>query len=234
MHTNKGVIEHLKECVVILNDDGSVITSAEVVKLLDDDWHGVKVDYRFPQAPYAPHIFFAMTTSSGLRPGNVLQEGLEALEAYIQKFEPWLYEWEENPGESVAWFQAFTRKDLIATDAHVLTPEIEVDLDFEYLHELLLLEDVQLDELDRPMKMFYVGTVQCLLPSGKYYTPFARSNVTDFEAEVDQIWWEKAEEAALKQECYLTNGEGSATDIFLIKYVQDDDEDDEDDEGVFE
>ena len=84
MHTDKGVVEHLKECAVILNDDGSVITSAEVVKLLDDDWHGVKIDYRFSRAPYAPYVFFAMTTSSGLRPGNVLQEGIEALDAYVR------------------------------------------------------------------------------------------------------------------------------------------------------
>lgn len=225
MHTDKGVVEHLEECAVILNYDGSVITSAEVVKLLDDDWHGVKIDYRFPRAPYAPYIFFAMTTSSGLRPGNVLQEGIEALDAYIRKSKPWLYDPEEDHGKNIFRFQTFTKNDLISTDARVLEPEIEVDLDFDSLYQELLQQEVQQDELDRPVRMLYIGTVFELLPSGKYYTPFARSNVTDFEAEVDQIWWEKAERAAQEKDCYLTNGMGSASDVFLVMYVQGEEDD---------
>lgn len=225
MHTDRGVVEHLKECEIVLNDDGTILSSAEVVKLLDDDWHGVKIDYRFPQAPYAPHLFFAMTTSSGSRPGNVLEEGLEAFHEHIRKFKQWFLQDGENAGEQVAQFRVFSKHDLISTDARVLTPEIELGLDFEELHrELFAQKEVFYDDLDRPVKMLYIGAVQTLLPSGKYYTPFARSNVTDFEAEKDLIWWEKAEEEARKFECYLTNGTGSASDIFLVMYIQEEDE----------
>lgn len=80
----------------------------------------------------------------------------------------------------------------------------------------------------------FMGTVMALTPSGKYYTPYANSNVDlcprckgkgcDFcgglgsrEAHEDECWWEAADDEAGKKGGWVTSGEGSATDIFFIR-----------------
>ncbi len=226
MRVKKGVVEQLKECDVVIDENGRKITSTEVIRLLDCEWHGVKIDYRFARAPYAPYIVFAMTTSSGSRPGNVLQEGLEAFEDYIHNEEPWLYEEDRTEDEeamAVAAFKPITKDDLIAEDAYALAADINVDIDMDFVLEQLKLSDLQGGDTGLEYRAYYIGDVTVLLPSGKYYTPFARSNVSDFEAELDQIWWEKAEQLVGGYDCIITNGEGAPTDIVIIQYSEEDD-----------
>lgn len=53
-------------------------------------------------------------------------------------------------------------------------------------------EIVNLD--DCFMKTVWLGTVMGLAPSGKYYLPFACSNVTEEEADTDEEYWSELEE----------------------------------------
>ena len=61
----------------------------------------------------------------------------------------------------------------------------------------------------------FIGTVFALTPSGKYYVPWASSNVTDEEAEKDAAWYEALEELCSEHGLYLTSGEGDPCDLFI-------------------
>jgi hypothetical protein len=61
----------------------------------------------------------------------------------------------------------------------------------------------------------YLGSVMSLMPSGKYYTAWANSNVTEKEAERDERERERMESAANEVGAWLESGEGDPTDIFL-------------------
>lgn len=81
----------------------------------------------------------------------------------------------------------------------------------------------------------YMGSsLNC--PSGKYYTPFANSNVDacprckgkgcDFcgwlgsrEAYEDQVWFEDLDYYAEREGCFIDTGEGCATDLFITREV---------------
>lgn len=64
----------------------------------------------------------------------------------------------------------------------------------------------------------FIGTVFSLTPSGKYYTPYAHSNVTEAEAEQDEIWFECLEEVCDEFDVGVINGEGDPCDMFITKY----------------
>jgi len=67
-------------------------------------------------------------------------------------------------------------------------------------------------------RQVYLGTIFSLMPSGKYYTPFACSNVTDDEAAQDEAWRNQAEaELDLIGAC-LVSGEGDPCDLFAAEY----------------
>lgn len=72
---------------------------------------------------------------------------------------------------------------------------------------------------DEKFEATYLGTVFALLPSGKYYTPFACSNITEKEAMQDEIWYQEAQKEADKHNCWLENGEGDPCDLFLVRSV---------------
>ena len=74
------------------------------------------------------------------------------------------------------------------------------------------------DEPEREVRRLYLGTVFALTPSGKYYTPWACSNVTEEEAERDSDWFEQAEEELETIGCYLVSGEGDPCDLFVEEY----------------
>jgi len=63
----------------------------------------------------------------------------------------------------------------------------------------------------------YLGSCLNLSPSGKYYTPFACSNVTEAEAHRDEAWYAALDLAAEKHGLFVTSGEGDPTDIFIGK-----------------
>lgn len=66
-----------------------------------------------------------------------------------------------------------------------------------------------------PMHMLYLGSVLSLSPSGKYYTPFANSNVTFKEARVDEAWYAALDRAAEKFSGSIESGEGDPCDLFF-------------------
>lgn len=83
---------------------------------------------------------------------------------------------------------------------------------------------------------YYLGSVFGLLPSGKYYTPFASSNVDacsrckgegckhcgymgSREAYEDSLWYEYMESALSKHGCILESGEGDPCDLFITRSI---------------
>ncbi len=61
---------------------------------------------------------------------------------------------------------------------------------------------------------YYLGSVLSLTPSGKFYMPWACSNVTEAEVLLDEEWWEDLEEVAAEYGMYIFSGEGDPCDIF--------------------
>jgi len=78
--------------------------------------------------------------------------------------------------------------------------------------------DVDPDNPDMESRQVYLGTVFALYPSGKFYTPWANSNVTEAEAEKDEAWREKAESELEAIHASLVNGEGDPCDLFVAQY----------------
>ena len=66
-------------------------------------------------------------------------------------------------------------------------------------------------------KQLYLGTVFDCLPSGKYYTSWACSNVTEEELEQDELWFEQAQEELEQIGCFLENGEGDPCDLSIVQ-----------------
>ena len=64
----------------------------------------------------------------------------------------------------------------------------------------------------------FIGTVFDLLPSGKYYTPWANSNVNLEEASKDETWFSEVEEELDTIGCCLESGEGDPCDLFVAEY----------------
>lgn len=72
---------------------------------------------------------------------------------------------------------------------------------------------------------YYLGTVFSLTPSGKYYMPWACSNVTDKEAEADSDWWDALDSYLEKFNMWSESGEGDPCDIFVCFFVEEKEQD---------
>ena len=84
------------------------------------------------------------------------------------------------------------------------------------------LMDQPIEEVDGMKEQhLYLGSVLDITPSGKYYMPWACSNVTEEEAYNDEAWWEEMDALAEKHGCFLTSGEGDACDVFLCRVIED-------------
>ncbi len=70
-------------------------------------------------------------------------------------------------------------------------------------------------EADSIIGRCYLGTVFSVMPSGKYYTPFACSNVTGAEADRDERYGIALEKAADKYGGWIESGEGDPCDMFF-------------------
>lgn len=70
------------------------------------------------------------------------------------------------------------------------------------------------DEHD--MGSAYLGSSLNLSPSGKYYTPFANSNVTTREAYRDEQWFAALEQVAVEHHGWIECGEGDPTDLYFV------------------
>ena len=71
---------------------------------------------------------------------------------------------------------------------------------------------------DMESRQIYIGTVFALYPSGKFYMPWACSNVTEAEAEKDEAWRERAESELEAIGASLESGEGDPCDLFVAQY----------------
>ena len=78
----------------------------------------------------------------------------------------------------------------------------------------------QEDDNNYESRRLYLGTVFNLVPSGKYYQPFACSNVNLLDEYLDNCWYKQAELELSKINCSLESGEGSASDLFAVEYRQ--------------
>ena len=91
--------------------------------------------------------------------------------------------------------------------------------DLEHLKKQIDDEERYTDIDGIPMKSVFIGTVFALLPSGKYYTPYANSNVSEEEAEKDKEWWQEADDELDKIDAFITPGEGDPCDLFVTRLV---------------
>jgi hypothetical protein len=94
------------------------------------------------------------------------------------------------------------------------------DIDWEALKAEIEASDTIEDECGNEVKSVYLGSVFSLSPSGKYYTPFASSNVSEKEAEEDEDWYEKLKEAAHENGLFIESGIGDPTDIIISKLIK--------------
>lgn len=69
------------------------------------------------------------------------------------------------------------------------------------------------------IKRIYLGSILDLLPSGKFYMPWACSNVNLAEVEQDQWWFMTAEREVARLGAFLENGLGDPTDLFAVQVV---------------
>jgi hypothetical protein len=72
-------------------------------------------------------------------------------------------------------------------------------------------------EPDRAERSVFLGTVQALYPSGKFYTYWARSHVSTEELEADEAFHEQLEAEAEQRGLYITSGEGDPCDVFAAE-----------------
>lgn len=77
-----------------------------------------------------------------------------------------------------------------------------------------------LDTEGSPVASAFVGTVFNLTPSGKYYTPWANSNVTVAEARADERYWEAFDRVCDKYGLVRESGEGDPCDVFVGRTVE--------------
>jgi hypothetical protein len=91
------------------------------------------------------------------------------------------------------------------------------ELDWDALKEdALRPENTYFDESSaKYIGCSFLGSVMVLTPSGKFYTPWACSNVTEDEAHEDEDYWEALERIAADHDGWIESGEGDPTDIFF-------------------
>jgi len=65
---------------------------------------------------------------------------------------------------------------------------------------------------------YFLGTVFAIMPSGKYYTPWACSNVDHVEAAQDTAFWDDLTRALESAGFWLENGEGDPCDLFVCRH----------------
>jgi hypothetical protein len=94
---------------------------------------------------------------------------------------------------------------------------METGLNVEAIRRELDEAEWQDSEPDRQERSVYLGTVFALYPSGKYYMPWACSNVTEEEADSDEEWREAVEVEFEKHGMFLTAGEGDPCDLFAME-----------------
>jgi hypothetical protein len=91
------------------------------------------------------------------------------------------------------------------------------DLDWDYLEKELEMAEPEKDFFGEERREIVIGNIQSATPSGKYYTPWASSNVSETEALADAWAWAELELAAQKRGLYIGSSEYDPLDITLGK-----------------
>ena len=65
---------------------------------------------------------------------------------------------------------------------------------------------------------YYLGSVMSLMPSKKYYTPYACANVTERERERDARWQDALKKVAAHYGAYVFVKKDNPTDVFICKH----------------
>ena len=88
--------------------------------------------------------------------------------------------------------------------------------DLEVLSKELEASELFEDEEGNKYQSIYLGSVYSVMPSGKFYMPFAHSNLDVCEAYQDELWAAQAEkELESIEACLHYDGD----DIFINKYI---------------
>ena len=91
-----------------------------------------------------------------------------------------------------------------------------MDIDFDAAQRMLRNEaEIHTNWFGERYREVFVGTVFSLAPFGKYYTPWACSNVIMDEFEKDQEYWDAQDAEAEKRGLYVISGEGDPCDILV-------------------
>ena len=112
---------------------------------------------------------------------------------------------EENAHEEMRW--ASEKEDYEST--------IRAEFDWPKMKAEALRNPHYDPDVEDDICSIFLGTVFALTPSGKYYMPWACSNVTEEEANKDEAWFEALEAVASEYDGWVESGEGDPCDIFV-------------------
>lgn len=73
------------------------------------------------------------------------------------------------------------------------------------------------DNYSQWVQSVYIGRVWSWYPSGKYYTCYACNNVSEWEAECDEMWKERANAQLETIDAYMMSGDGDPTDLYIVR-----------------
>jgi len=97
--------------------------------------------------------------------------------------------------------------------------KIHEEFNWEKIVQLVDSQPPEKDMDGNYIKIIYLGSVFNIMPSGKYYMPWACSNVTEEEMWEDQQYMEALEDVASEYGLFITASEGDPTDLLIGKVV---------------
>ena len=141
----------------------------------------------------------------------------------------WLVNLNESGGD-VIHTNTYNLKELTGWVADQLNKAADAAIQMRSRVDSAIEEDEWYEDEDmdgEPMKSTYLTTIFHAAPSGKYYTPWANSNVNLLEAGMDSLYQELVDEFMSEDypDYYLTSGEGDPLDILLVHAPGPDDTD---------
>ena len=114
--------------------------------------------------------------------------------------------------------------DLIERLIPFYKKHIEQSIDWKQVANDCEVEDKRVEE-GTITGFSFLGSVFTISPSGKYWTFWACSNVDQREMIKDTAFMEALELVAADHGYWIESGEGDACDLFMCKYMGDDNED---------
>ena len=112
-------------------------------------------------------------------------------------------------------FKGFNKEEIVSTR---MKDRVTGEWNFKDMEETVRRDGCIVDDnftADSPYFSVYLGSILNIAPSGKYYTPWACSNVSRFEAMQDEWYWHHFDNLTLQHNCWTQSGEGDALDVLL-------------------